>query len=99
MTLQAQFAQAQDAAPHGVAEVYLTLGARNGHAPTRSDALRSLLTGEGGPPVDTTLSGRWERARRLIARADSALTAKNLEQFGQLWREIRRLLAPATRPR
>ena len=103
VTLQARFIQASGAAPRGVAEIYLTLGTRSGHGPTRADALRSLLTGEGGDgggtPLDTTLTGRWERARRLIGRADSALAVGNLERFGQVWKDIRRLLAPAPRPR
>lgn len=99
VTLQAQFAQARGAAPRGVADVYLTLGERSGVGPTRAAALRSLLTGEGRVPRDTSLGGRWEQARRLIASADSALTAGNLERFGRVWKEIVRLLAPAPRPR
>ena len=101
VTLQARFAQAAGGVPRGVADVYLTLGTHRGQGSTRSDALRSLLTGESrtGPPLDTTLAGRWEQARRLIARADSAFAAGNIERFGQVWREIRRLLAPAPRPR
>jgi hypothetical protein len=79
--------------------VYLTLGARHGHGATRAAALRSLLTGERWAPLDTTLSGRWDQARRLIGRADSALAEGNLERFGQAWKEIRRLLAPIPRPR
>ena len=99
VTLQARFHQASAAAPRGVADVYVTLGARTGHGPTRAAAVRSLLTGEAGIPRDTTLSARWDEARRLIARADSALTAGNLERFGQIWKDVRRLLAPAPRPR
>lgn len=105
VTLQAKFVQEPGAVPRGVARVYLTLGARRGQGPTRAAALRELLTGEAwggggdGVPLDTTPSGRWERARRLIGRADSALAAGNLERFGQVWKEIRRLLAPAPRPR
>jgi len=101
VTLQARFVQASGAAPRGVADVYVTLGARTGHGATRADAVRSLLTGEGGGGalLDTTLVGRWAQARRLIGRADSALAAGNLERFGQVWKDIRRLLAPAPRPR
>ena len=99
VTLQAQFAQARGAPPRGVAEVYLTLGERSGVGPTRAAAMRSLLTGEARAPRDTSLAGRWEQARRLIARADSALTAGNLERFGRVWKDIVRLLAPAPRPR
>ena len=98
-TLQGLFAQAANAAPRGVADVYLTLGARSGTGPTVPDALQALLTGQVRAPLDTTLSGRWEQVRALVARADSAMTVGNLERFGQIWKEIRRLLAPAPRPR
>jgi uncharacterized protein UPF0182 len=99
VTLQARFVQRSGAAPRGVADVYLTLGPRAGRGSTRASAVRALLTGEGVAPPDTTLSGRWDQVRRLIGRADSALTAGNLERFGQIWKDIRRLLAPAPRPR
>ncbi len=99
LTLQARFAQERGAAPRRVEHVYLTFGSRSGRGPTRTDALEALILGEVRPRTDTTLAGRWEQARRLIARADSALAAGNLERFGQAWREIRRLLAPAPRPR
>jgi hypothetical protein len=99
VTLQAQFVQARGAAPRGVAEVYLTFGQRRGNGPTRATALRALVTGEKRAPVDTSRAGRWEQARRLVARADSALAAGNLERFGQIWKDIVRLLAPAPRQR
>ena len=98
-TLQGLFAQAPDSAPQGVANVYLTLGPRSGAGPTVPDALRSLLTGQVYAPRDTTQSGRYAQVRTLVARADSALKAQNLERFGQVWKEIRRLLAPAPEPR
>ena len=99
VTLQAQFAQARDAPPRGVAQVYLTLGPRSGTGATRRDALRSLLTGAGRAPPDTTLAGRWQRARHLAAQADSALAAGDLEAFGRFYRALVGLLAPAPRPR
>jgi len=101
VTLQARFLQSSGAAPRSVADVYVTLGDRSAYGSTRATAVRALLTGEsgGGAPRDTTLIGRWEEARRLIGRADSALTAGNLERFGQIWKDVRRLLAPAPRPR
>ena len=99
VTLQAQFVQVRGAAPRGVGEVYVTLGNRSGNGPTRAAALRALLTGEGRAAPDTSLAGRWELARHLIAQADSALAVGNLERFGQVWRDIVRLLAPASRPR
>ena len=99
VTLQAQFAQARGAAPRRVAEVYVTLGRRSGTGPTRAAALRALVTGESRAPTDTSAAGRWAQARRLVARADSALAAGNLERFGQIWKDIVRLLAPAPRQR
>ena len=99
VTLQAQFAQARGAAPRRVTEVYVTLGRHSGAGPTRSAALRALVTGESRPPVDTSAAGRWAQARRLVGRADSALAAGNLERFGQIWKDIVRLLAPAPRQR
>ncbi len=99
VTLQALFEQERGAAPRRIAEVYLTYGGRSGQGHTRTDALQVLLSGEGPARVDTTFAGRWQQARLLIARGDSALAAGNLERFGQVWREIRRLLAPARQPR
>jgi len=49
--------------------------------------------------TDTTLAARWERARRLAMRADSALGVGNLELFGTLWRQLMGELAPPHRPR
>jgi hypothetical protein len=99
VTLQAQFVQARGAKPRGIAEVYLTLGQRRGNGATRAAALRALVTGESAAPVDTSPAGRWEQARCLVARADSALAAGNLERFGRIWKDIVRLLAPAPRQR
>jgi len=101
LTLQAQFAQpANESGRPRVERVYLSLGERTGDGPTAAAALRALLTGEGAPFVaDTSLAARWARARRLAAQADSALGAGNLQEFGRLYRELVRLLAPAPRPR
>jgi len=60
--------------------------------------VRSLLTGEGRAPPDTTLAGRWQRARQLAAQADSALAAGDLEAFGRFYRKLVGLLAPTPRP-
>ena len=78
-----------------IAEVYVTLGGRSGRALSARAALR------GGEQIvtDTTLAARWERARRLAARADSALGVGNLELFGRLWRALMGELAPIPRPR
>lgn len=78
-----------------VAEVYVTLESLSGRGLTARAALR------GGEQIvsDTTLGARWERARRLAARADSALGVGDLELFGRLWRALMSELAPAQRPR
>ncbi|HEY6061380.1 MAG TPA: UPF0182 family protein, partial [Gemmatimonadales bacterium] len=98
ITAQAQILDPVDArappAPR-VTEVYITLDGRSGHGLT---ARAALLGGE-QIVTDTTLAGRWERARRLAAQADSALGVGDLEKFGSLWRQLMSELAPARRPR
>lgn len=87
-------------------KVFVTWGDRAGDGPTATDALRDLLTTDVPPPGPSALAGdRWEEARRLLARADSALAAGDLERFGRLYQELkrkfqlgRRELAPAPRP-
>jgi hypothetical protein len=81
--------------PPRVAEVYVTIDGRSGHALT---ARAALLGGE-QMVVDTTIAARWERARRLAMQANAALSAGNLELFTQLWRELLGELARAQRPR
>ncbi|HET8713495.1 MAG TPA: UPF0182 family protein, partial [Gemmatimonadales bacterium] len=78
-----------------IAEVYVTLDGRSGRGLTARAALR------GGEQIvtDTTLGARWERARRLAARADSALGVGDLELFGRLWRALISELAPIPGPR
>jgi hypothetical protein len=101
LTVQAQLFDpvgsdaASAAAPPHIAEVWVTQGSRSGRGLTARAALR------GGEQIvtDTTLSARWERARRLAARADSALSVGDLELFGRLWRALMSELAPAQRPR
>jgi len=78
-----------------VTEVYVTLDGRSGHGLT---AHAALLGGE-QIIIDTTLAARWERARRLAVRADSALGVGDLELFVSLWRSLISELAPAQRPR
>jgi uncharacterized membrane protein (UPF0182 family) len=101
LTLQAQFAQpAGERARPRVERVYLSLGERTGEGSSAAAALHDLLTGQGRPAAaDTSLAARWDQARRLVARADSALAMGNLQEFGRLYRELVRLLAPAPRPR
>ncbi|HEV8381673.1 MAG TPA: UPF0182 family protein [Gemmatimonadales bacterium] len=98
ITVQAQILQPIDARsppPPQVTEVYVTLDGRSGHGLT---ARAALLGGE-QIITDTTLAARWERARRLAVRADSALGVGDLELFSQLWRQLMSELAPARRPR
>ena len=98
ITVQAQIVDPLDAhpaPPPRVAEVYVTLDMRSGHGPTAAAALH------GGEVVvsDTSIAARWERARRLAVRADSALSAGDLELFGRLWRALMSELAPVPRRR
>lgn len=101
LTVQAQFVDvAGSAVPPRLTQVYLSLGRRTGAGPTAAAALRALVTGGAYlAPPDTSLAGRWARARHLAAQADSALAAGDVEGFGRLYRELVRLLAPARRPR
>ena len=73
----------------------MTFDGRSGHALTARAAL------QGGEQIitDTTLAARWERARRLAVRADSALGVGDLVEFGRLWRSLIGELAPVQRPR
>ena len=98
VTVQAQIVDPMDARtppPPSIADVYVSLDSRNGHGPTARAALR------GGEVVatDTSVAARWERARRLAVRADSALSAGDLELFGKLWRALMGELAPTPRRR
>src|SRR5439155_1256815 len=75
---QARFIEpAGGAPPQGIDTVFLSWGERRGQGRTPGAALRDLLTGTGRPriPGDTSLAGRWERARRLAAQASAALAA------------------------
>jgi hypothetical protein len=98
LTVQGQIVDplgAGPAPPPRIAEVYVSLDGRSGRGPTARAALH------GGEVVvtDTSVAARWERARRLAVRADSALTAGDLELFGKLWRALMGELAPAPRRR
>jgi Uncharacterised protein family (UPF0182) len=98
ITLQAQMfdpVTAGSPTPPRVAEVYVTVDGRSGHALT---ARAALLGGE-QIVTDTTLAARWERAHRLAIRADSALSAGDLATFSTLWRQLMNELARAQRPR
>ncbi|HLZ45819.1 MAG TPA: hypothetical protein VKQ05_09085, partial [Gemmatimonadales bacterium] len=86
-------ATAPPSPPPRVAEVYVTLDGRSGHALT---ARAALLGGE-RIVTDTTLAARWERVRRLAVQADSALGVGDLQAFATLWRQLMSELAPLRR--
>ncbi len=74
--------------------VFLSWGDRAGDGTGLSLALRALLSsGSYGNLSDTTLTGLWREAQGLAAKADSALAAGNLEEFGRLYRQLSQLLA------
>ncbi|HYX80893.1 MAG TPA: UPF0182 family protein [Gemmatimonadales bacterium] len=81
-------------APH-VMEVYVTHDGRGGRGLTA----RSALLGGEQLVTDTTLAARWDRVHRLAIRADSALSAGDLEKFGSLWRQLMAELAQVHPPR
>ncbi len=98
ITVQAEIVDplgVQPAPPPRIAEVYVSLDIRSGRGPTA----RAALHGGDVIAVDTSVAARWDRARRLAVRADSALTAGDLELFGKLWRALMGELAPRPRPR
>lgn len=101
LAVQGQFGEAaqpgRDPAPPKVTRVYLSWGARGGSGPTAEAAMGDLFAT--GPTRDTTLAARWAEARRLLARADSALARGDLQEFGRLYQALRRLLAPPREPR
>ena len=97
---QARFIEpAGGAPPQGIDTVFLSWGERRGQGRTPGAALRDLLTGTGRPriPGDTSLAGRWERARRLAAQASAALAAGDLAKFAQLYRELEQVLGVGRR--
>jgi len=94
LTEQALFLEpAFDGTPRGVSSVHLTWGDRVSQGPTPAAAVRNLLAlGGGGGAPDTSPMARLESARRLAVRADSAAAAGDLETFGRLYAELKRLL-------
>jgi hypothetical protein len=92
---QARFVeQPGGAAPQGIDTVFLSWGERHGQGRTPGAALRDLLAATGGPRVsmDTSLAGRWARARQLAAQASAYLAAGDLAKFAQVYRELEQLL-------
>jgi uncharacterized membrane protein (UPF0182 family) len=101
LTVQAQFFQPTGAAARPrLAQAYVSLGERLGQGAHAADALQDLVAGGRRLALaDTSVAARWAQARSLVARADSALARGDIEQFGRLYRELTRLLAPPPRPR
>jgi hypothetical protein len=102
--LQAQFEEpAVLGEPPRLRGAWASWGDRSGAGSTARRALQDLLSaGEREPPS----AERWEEARRLLAQADSALAAGDVERFGRLYAALkqvlavgRRQLAPPGRPR
>jgi hypothetical protein len=61
--------------------------------------MRHLLdAGAHDASPDTTLAARWEFARHLAAEADSAAAAGDLEAFGRLYGELKRVLGVHGKP-
>ena len=97
---QAQFEEPlpRSDAPPVLRRVYLWWGDRAGVGETRQRALEDLQARRASPGVmDTTIAGRWREARRLAARADSALARGDLQEFARLYEELRRVLAAPPR--
>ncbi len=105
--IQGLFANPDDATqPLALARVYVTWGDRVGEGRTAGAAWAELLAGEARPtaPGDRSAAA-WERARHLLAQADTALRAGDLARFGRLYDELKRAfglprapLAPVGRP-
>ena len=86
--------------------VYVSWGERRGEGPTAFAAIRDMVAHSPTAGADTAIAARWQRARRLAAQADSALTRGDLREFARLYEELKRLLnvgrpklAPVPRPR
>jgi hypothetical protein len=106
--VQARFEQSERApAPATLDRVYLTWRDRVGEGTVPASAWAALETSGTGPGGATAVPGDlWDRTRRLLMQADSALRAGDVERFGRLYAELQRLfgveraqLAPAERPR
>jgi len=105
--VQSLFEQPERApAPATLARVYVSWRERTGDGTGPAAAWADLELfasrpgGAAAVPADL-----WDRARRLLAQADSALRAGDVERFGRLYAELHRLfglergqLAPAERP-
>jgi hypothetical protein len=89
LALQAQFDESPDQPPR-LRRAWAAWGDRTGEGSTPGIALRNLLAaGEREAPSAEV----WEEVRRLIAQADSALAAGDLERFGRLYNTLKQRLA------
>ena len=103
MSLQALFTQRSgQREPPRLFNVYLSWGDRVAEGPTVDLALRDLVSGRlpsgSGIGAGGTPAQRLEAARRLMTQADSALSRGDMQRFGRLYDDLRRLLAPTNRP-
>ncbi|HXV90117.1 MAG TPA: UPF0182 family protein [Gemmatimonadales bacterium] len=107
LSVQAVFDQPERVpAPAALARVYVTWRDRVGEGVGPAAAWADLEAFPGGPGGPGAMpADLWDRARQLLARADSALGAGDLERFGRVYAELHRLfglepgqLAPAERP-
>jgi hypothetical protein len=73
--------------------VYAAWNGRRGEGATAHAAVRDVLAlGPAAAPAEMSPAARLAEARRLVARADSALRAGELERFARLYEELERLL-------
>jgi len=78
--------------PPAIDRVFVSVGAEIGEGPTRGDAWADRLAAA-RPAAEVTETGdRLARARTLLERADAALRAGDVERFGRLYDELKRLL-------
>ena len=95
--LQAQFDDPGDSgAPPRLRAAWLSWGDRAGRGAHARGALLDLLAAGAAEPPSAE---RWEQARRLLAQADSALAAGDIERFGRLYAALKQVLAPPAGPR
>jgi hypothetical protein len=86
--------------------VYVSWRERLGEGIDPAAAWSGLEAGGRGPEEAAAApADLWDQARRLLAEADSALRAGDVERFGRVYAELHRLfgldrgqLAPAERP-
>ncbi len=84
--------------PPAIDRVFVSVGSEIGEGLTRSDAWADRLAATTRPADEDADPGeRWARARALLTRADSALRAGDVEQFGRLYEDLKRLLGVAPR--